>query len=104
MRNFFTEGVFLLINVLSADLNFYNMIKLSLIIATYNRADNLLRTLQSLLPQILDRELWEVVVVNNNCADHTSQTCRDFALENPTLNFKMVIETAQGLRTRETAD
>lgn len=74
-----------------------DMIKLSVIIATYNRADNLLRTLRSLLCQELDRRLWEVVVVNNNCSDNTSEICERFAEENPTLNFKMEIEHAQGL-------
>lgn len=73
------------------------MIQLSVIIATYNRADNLLRTLKTLLPQTLDRSLWEIVVVNNNCSDNTSLVCEKFALDNQTLNFKMVIEKQQGL-------
>ena len=41
-------------------------------ICTYNRAESLRRTLDSLaamrVPENLD---WEVVVVNNNCTDHT---------------------------------
>ncbi|MFQ8805603.1 MAG: glycosyltransferase family 2 protein [Alistipes indistinctus] len=46
-------------------------VRLSLIIATYNRADYLPRTLNSLTNQSLGSELFEIIVVNNNSTDHT---------------------------------
>lgn len=73
------------------------MIELSIIIATYNRAENLRRTLRSLTVQTLDNSLFEVVVVNNNSSDHTPKVCEEFALENPGINFRMITETRQGL-------
>jgi glycosyltransferase involved in cell wall biosynthesis len=49
-------------------------------ICTYNRAESLRRTLDSLaamrVPDGLD---WEVVVVNNNCPDHTDAVIESFA-------------------------
>lgn len=54
-------------------------VRLSLIIATYNRADYLPRTLNSLTNQSLGSELFEIIVVNNNSTDHTAEVCRSFA-------------------------
>jgi glucosyl-dolichyl phosphate glucuronosyltransferase len=49
-------------------------------ICTLNRAESLRRTLESLavmrMPQAID---WEVVVVNNNCTDHTDEVIAAFA-------------------------
>lgn len=73
------------------------MIKLSIIIATYNRAEFLIRTLTSLKNQTLENSLFEIVVVNNNCKDNTSELFEEFAANNSTLNLKMVRETMQGL-------
>ncbi len=72
-------------------------VRLSLIIATYNREDYLLRTLGSLIDQTLDAELFEIIVVNNNSTDHTVEVCRSFMEAHPKLNFTMVTETHQGL-------
>lgn len=73
------------------------MVKLSIIIATYNRAQNLARTLHSLTCQTLASTLFEIVVVNNNSQDDTETVCTKFANDNPQLNFKMVTEPEQGL-------
>ena len=72
-------------------------VRLSLIIATYNRADYLPRTLNSLTNQSLGSELFEIIVVNNNSTDHTAEVCRSFAEAQPELNFTMVTEIRQGL-------
>ena len=72
-------------------------VRLSLIIATYNRADYLPRTLNSLTNQSLSSELFEIIVVNNNSTDHTAEVCRSFAEAQPELNFTMVTEIRQGL-------
>ena len=49
------------------------MLRLSLIIATYNRAACLVETLRSVAEQDAPRDEWECVVVNNNSADDTSE-------------------------------
>ena len=41
-------------------------------ICTFNRAESLRRTLDSLLAMRVPNDLaWEIVIVNNNCTDHT---------------------------------
>ena len=73
------------------------MIKLSVIIATYNRWASLQRTLSSFRSQELDRGLWEIVVVDNNSDDDTSAAAAGFATANKELNIKVVAEPRQGL-------
>ena len=51
--------------------NFADMIKLSLVIATYNRAEQLMITLRSVAAQTADKTIWECIVVDNNSTDHT---------------------------------
>lgn len=73
------------------------MIALSVIIATYNRAPYIGDTLQSLLTQTLDSQLWEVLVVNNNSSDNTLQVVKEFAQQHPQINLRVVTEQRQGL-------
>lgn len=73
------------------------MSRLSIVIATYNRAPNLVRTLGSLTRQTLDASEWETVVVNNNSSDNTSELFARFASAHPALNLRMVEEKNQGL-------
>lgn len=73
------------------------MKKLSLIIATYNRAESLLRTMQSVVLQSAPSECWECVVVNNNSTDNTEELFASFVADYPSLNLKMVSELKQGL-------
>ena len=47
------------------------MIRLSLVIPTYNRAAPLLAALESVVRQDLPPQEWECVVVNNNSPDDT---------------------------------
>lgn len=73
-------------------------IVISLVVATYNRGEQLMRTLRSITRQTLDRSLWEAVVVNNNSTDDTEQLYARFAAENPAMtNMRMVFEPRQGL-------
>jgi glycosyltransferase involved in cell wall biosynthesis len=72
-------------------------IKLSLIIATYNRAERLERALGSLSAQTLPAELWEVVVVNNNSSDDTLVRFARFVAAHPELNAHIFTETRQGV-------
>ena len=73
------------------------MKKFSLIVATYNRAESLLRTLESVVLQSADPTLWECVVVNNNSTDNTAQAFAAFVADHTTLNLRMVDEPKQGL-------
>ena len=73
------------------------MIKLSVIIATYNRAPHLRRALESLAGQTLAPERFEIVVVDNNSSDDTPEVCGRFAADYPWLNFMMVAEARQGV-------
>lgn len=73
------------------------MIRISLIIATYNRAEALIKALESVVRQTLPAEHWECVVVNNNSTDQTSAQFADFASRHPGLNLRMVDEARQGL-------
>lgn len=73
------------------------MLRLSLIIATYNRADLLIGALQSVVAQSAEREKWECVVVNNNSTDSTVERFEEFAASHPEFNLRMVTETNQGL-------
>lgn len=73
------------------------MKKLSLIIATYNRCQSLLRLLGSVVSQSAPKEQWECVVVNNNSSDDTAEAFAAFASEHADCNLRMVTEVKQGL-------
>ncbi|MFI3289274.1 MAG: glycosyltransferase [Rikenellaceae bacterium] len=73
------------------------MKKLTLIIATYNRALQVLETLSSVIQQDADPSLWECIVVNNNSSDDTISRVSDFIAKNPTFDIRLVTETRQGL-------
>ena len=73
------------------------MKKLSIVVATYNRAPYLLRTLESLARQTLSPGLFEILVVNNNSSDNTPEVVAGFAGSHPQLQVRMVTETSQGI-------
>ena len=73
------------------------MVRLSLIIATYNRSASLIQTLQSVVEQNAPRNEWECVVVNNNSTDDTAERFAEFAASYPGFNLRMVFEPNQGL-------
>ena len=68
---------------------------ISVIVCTYNRCDLLPECLKSLADQTLEKNLYEVIVVNNNSTDNTQQAAEEFAGRHP--NFWVVVETMQGL-------
>lgn len=73
------------------------MVRLSLVIATFNRSASLLTLLESVVAQTAPRSEWECVVVNNNSTDDTAARFADFAARHPEYNIRMVEETNQGL-------
>jgi glycosyltransferase involved in cell wall biosynthesis len=56
-----------------------DVVKLSVVLATYNRADTLRRTLECLAGQNLDPALYEVLVVDDGSPDHTGRVVAEAA-------------------------
>lgn len=73
------------------------MSRLTVVVATYNRAESLIRCLESFRTQSSPRTEWEVVVVNNNSKDDTEERFAAFAAANADLPVRMVREERQGL-------
>lgn len=73
------------------------MIRLSLIIATHNRAVQLVAALESVVRQDLPAGEWECVVVSNNSTDDTLARFAAFAAQYPALNLRIVEESAPGV-------
>lgn len=73
------------------------MLRISLIIATYNRAPRLIEALRSIVEQDLAPEEWECIVVDNNSHDDTAERFARLAAAHPALQLRMVREERQGL-------
>lgn len=73
------------------------MPRISIIVATYNRAQQLLGTLESLVQQDLPAAEWECIVVDNNSKDDTQALFAEFAEANREFNLRIVREERQGL-------
>ncbi len=71
--------------------------KISLVISTYNRGPQLVRTLDSVARQTLPAGEWELIVIDNNSADDTQGLFRRFAAANPGIDARIVPEKRQGL-------
>lgn len=70
---------------------------ISVIICTYNRAKFLPIALNSFTNQTLDKNFYEIIIVNNNSTDNTEKICKEFITDHPELNVKYFIEKNQGL-------
>ena len=73
------------------------MIRLSLIVATFNRSEELLTTLRSVALQSQRAEEWECIVVDNNSKDNTRAVVEKFISEHATLNIRYKFVEEQGL-------
>ena len=73
------------------------MIYLSLAIATYNRAEQLMTTLASVALQRASYHRWECIVVDNNSTDNTRERVEQFIASHPELNITYHFEPQQGL-------
>ena len=73
------------------------MLRLSLIVATYNRSASLINALESVAQQNAPASEWECIVINNNSSDDTPERFAEFAAAHPDLNMRMVTELRQGL-------
>lgn len=68
--------------------------KISVVICTYNRAGLLPVCLDALVSQTLDKDAYEVVIVNNNSTDNTVEIAEKYCHSQP--NFRLVFEGRQG--------
>ena len=73
------------------------MIRISLIIPTFNRSSQLIRALESVVEQDLPRDEWECVVVDNHSTDDTPQRFAIFAEEHPDCQLRMILEPTSGV-------
>ena len=73
------------------------MIRLTLVIATYNRAEQLMVTLGSVAMQSAATDTWECIVVDNNSSDNTRERIEAFTSEHNSLNIRYIFEENQGL-------
>lgn len=73
------------------------MIRISLVIPTYNRAPRLLAALESVARQTADPAVWECVVVDNASTDDTAERFAAFAAAHPGLRLRMVREPEPGV-------
>lgn len=73
------------------------MIKISVIICTYNNAECLKKAILSLVDQSLDKSLYELVVVDNNSSDETMSQVGSFQRKFSYLKIRVIKEIKQGL-------
>jgi glycosyltransferase involved in cell wall biosynthesis len=69
----------------------------SVIVATYNRARQLERALESLVRQRVDRFTYEILVVDNNSTDDTSEVVRRIARRYPDARIEYLFVREQGV-------
>ncbi len=70
---------------------------ISFVICTYNRAQYLQDTLQSLVENKADPNRFELLIVDNNSTDQTPAVVRQFIDDYPNYNIRYVKESQQGL-------
>jgi glycosyltransferase involved in cell wall biosynthesis len=70
--------------------------RLTLAICTYNRADELRKTLQG-LERLTAPCAWEVIIVDNGSTDRTLRTARDFASTTTSLRVRIECEPRRGV-------
>ena len=70
-------------------------LSISVVICTYNRAELLVKGLQTIFDQTLTMSHYEVIVVDNNSIDNTRAVTEDFCRRFP--NIRYFFETQQGL-------
>ncbi|MGB0177103.1 MAG: glycosyltransferase [Owenweeksia sp.] len=70
---------------------------LSVIVCTYNRAQYIIRNLESLEAQTgISADQYEVILVNNNSPDKTEELCLNYKKEHPLFPLHYFLEMNQG--------
>lgn len=70
---------------------------LTVIICTYNRERYIMPLLEALSRNTLAKSEYEILLVDNNCADNTRGVCEEFARKHPEVSFRYTVEREQGL-------
>lgn len=70
---------------------------LTAIICTYNRAKYIGNLLERIAQNDLEKDAYEIVLVDNNCTDNTRAVCEAFTKAHKDVNFRYVVEPEQGL-------
>lgn len=70
---------------------------LTVIICTYNREKYIGNLLEAIAKNDLPKSEYEIVLVDNNCTDHTPDICAAFAQAHQDVSFRYVVEKEQGL-------
>lgn len=70
-------------------------LSISVVICTYNRAELLANSLQTLCEQTINKSDYEILVVDNNSQDGTPSLTKTFCRNYP--NIRYALETRQGL-------
>lgn len=69
---------------------------ISIVICSYNRADYIIGALESLYNQTLEKEKFEVLVVDNNSIDNTGDLVQQYMSEHPQFDLRYLTESRQG--------
>ena len=72
-------------------------IRISAVVATYNRDRYLPTVLESLKNQSLEPGKFEIIIIDNNCTDTTAEISNRFIRENPEIQSGYYLEKKQGL-------
>lgn len=70
---------------------------ISVVICTYNREKHLVNVLAAISEQSFEKEGFEVIVVDNNSTDSTTNVCQEFKHKHPNIQFIRVLEKKPGL-------
>lgn len=73
------------------------MIRVSLIVPTYNRAEYLNKSLETFANQTLDKSSYEIILVDNNSSDDTKKVFNILLNKFPEHNWTYFFEPKQGL-------
>jgi len=71
-------------------------LKISVIICSYNREEYITGAIDSLYNQTLSKQIYEVIVVDNNSIDNTKQLCLNYIQSHPGYNIHYLEEKQQG--------
>lgn len=71
--------------------------RVSFIIATYNRDPYIKKCVESLFNQTAPKDSYEILVIDNNSTDQTSKICEALQINNDGSDFSYYLEKNQGL-------
>ena len=69
----------------------------SVVVCTFNGESRIIRTLSSLVEQRYHKDAYEIIVIDNNSTDRTSELVNSFILNHPEYNIRYFLEKPQGL-------